>query len=176
MKPAVATGGLPVHGHVAPGFEAVGVEFEKNFARRGELGAACAVYRGGEKVVDLWGGYRDLARCKPWEQDTHVLVYSVSKGLTAMAVAAAHGRGLIDLDERVAAYWPEFAQNAKGDVTVRQLLAHQAGVPTVDERLTVENMADPGWLAPGSRRRCPSGSRARSAATTTSRPGGARRS
>lgn len=111
------------------------------------MGAACAVYREGEKVVDLWDDYRDAECREPWEQDTLVLVYSVSKGLTAMAIAAAHGKGLIDLDERVATYWPEFARNGKQDVTVRQLLAHQAGVPTVNETLTVEKMADPGRLA-----------------------------
>lgn len=137
----------PIHGNVAPGFEEVRREFEKNFAERGELGAACAIYHEGEKVVDLWGGYRDAERREPWEQDTLVLVYSVSKGLTAMAIAAAHGKGMIDLDERVATYWPEFVQNGKQDVTVRQLLAHQAGVPTVNETLTVEKMADPEWLA-----------------------------
>ncbi|CAA9467975.1 MAG: Putative esterase [uncultured Rubrobacteraceae bacterium] len=137
----------PIHGDVAPGFEEVRREFEKNFAERGELGAACAIYHEGEKVVDLWGGYRDAERREPWEQDTLILVYSVSKGLTAMAIAAAHGKGLIDLDERVATYWPEFAQNGKQDVTVRHLLAHQAGVPTVNETLTVEKMADPEWLA-----------------------------
>lgn len=137
----------PMDGYVAPGFEEVGREFEKNFTERGELGAACAVFHEGEGVVDLWGGYRDAQRREPWEWDTLVLVYSVSKGLTAMAAAVAHDKRLIDLDERVAAYWPEFARNGKQDVTVRQLFAHQAGVPTVNETLTVEKMADPEWLA-----------------------------
>lgn len=147
MMPRVEATSIPIRGDVAPGFEEVRREFEKNFAERGELGAACAVYREGENVVDLWGGYRDAECREPWEQDTLVLVYSVSKGLTAMAIAAAHGKGLIDLDERVATYWPKFALNGKQDVTVRQLLAHQAGVPTVNETLTAEKMADPGRLA-----------------------------
>ena len=90
---------------------------------------------GGEKVVDLWGGVRDARDGSPWEEDTLVLVYSTSKGLAAMTLALAHARGWLDYDERVATYWPEFAQAGKGDVTVRQLLGHEAGLPVVDERL-----------------------------------------
>ena len=123
------------HGQVAPGFEEVEREFARNFAERGELGAACAAYVRGEKVVDLWGGVRDARDGSPWGEDTLVLVYSTSKGLAAMTLALAHSRGWLDYDERVAAYWPEFAQAGKADVTVRQLLGHEAGVPVVDERL-----------------------------------------
>ncbi|TMM13531.1 MAG: beta-lactamase family protein, partial [Actinobacteria bacterium] len=78
-----------MNGHVAPGFERVADEFARNFRERRELGAACAVYLGGEKVVDLWGGYRDRARSKPWEEDTLVIVYSTSKGLAAATLALA---------------------------------------------------------------------------------------
>ena len=134
--------GAPVEGHVEPGFEPVADEFARNFAERGELGAACAAYLGGEKVVDLWGGHSDRARRRPWDEDTLVLVYSTSKGLAAMTVALAHSRGLIDYDERVAAYWPEFADAGKGEITVRQLLAHQAGLCAVDGRLDPTVLAD----------------------------------
>ena len=75
-----------IDGFIAPGFEQVGEEFRLNFARRGELGAACAAYVRGEKVVDLWGGYRDAARQDRWQEDTLVLVYSTSKGMAATAV------------------------------------------------------------------------------------------
>jgi len=129
-----------IHGHVAPGFEDVRREFARNFEERGELGAACAAYVGGEKVVDLWGGVRDARDGAAWDEDTLVLVYSTSKGLAAMTLALAHSRGWLDYDERVATYWPEFAQAGKGEVTVRQLLGHEAGLPVVDERL------DPGVL------------------------------
>lgn len=124
-----------VGGTVAPGFEPVRHEFERNLAERRELGAACAAYVGGERVVDLWGGARDARDGAPWEEDTLVVVYSTSKGLAAMTLALLHSRGLLDYDERVAAYWPEFAQEGKGEVTVRQLLAHEAGLPVVDEPL-----------------------------------------
>jgi CubicO group peptidase (beta-lactamase class C family) len=131
-----------VNGDVAPGFERVVDEFARNFRERRELGAACAVYIGGEKVVDLWGGYRDRARRHPWEEDTLVIVYSTSKGLSAATVALAHSRNLLDYDERVATYWPEFAQNGKERITVRQLLAHQAGLCAIDERLDPKVLAD----------------------------------
>lgn len=136
-----------VNGTVAPGFEAVQKEFERNFTERGELGAACAVYYKGQKVVDLWGGIRDEATGQPWEEDTMVLVFSSTKGIASLAVAHAHSRGLLDYEEKVAAYWPEFAQNGKANVTVRQLLSHQAGVSAIDEPLTLEVIADPDRLA-----------------------------
>jgi CubicO group peptidase (beta-lactamase class C family) len=92
--------------------------------------------------VDLWGGVRDARDGSPWEESTLVLVYSTSKGLAAMTLALAHARGWLDYDERVATYWPEFAQAGKGDVTVRQLLGHEAGLPVVDERLDPAILAD----------------------------------
>ena len=131
-----------IHGFVAPGFEEVEREFARNFAERDELGAACAAYVGGEKVVDLWGGVRDARTGAPWDEGTLVLVYSTSKGLAAMTLALAHSRGWLDYDERVAAYWPEFAQAGKDDVTVRQLLGHEAGLPVVDERLDAGLLED----------------------------------
>ncbi|MGW3567504.1 serine hydrolase domain-containing protein [Streptomyces sp. NPDC000941] len=90
-----------------------------------------AVYHCGRKVVDLWGGYRDGRNRLPWEAETMVPVFSTSKGVAAVALVVLHARGLLDHDERVAAYWPEFAAAGKGDVTVRQLLAHQAGLPVI---------------------------------------------
>ena len=131
-----------VEGHVATGFERVREEFERNFRRRREIGAAVAAYHRGEKVVDLWGGFQDRNRTRRWRADTMVLVYSTSKGLAAMTMALSHTRGLIDYDERVATYWPEFAQNGKESVTVRQLLGHEAGLCAIDERLSSRNLGD----------------------------------
>jgi CubicO group peptidase (beta-lactamase class C family) len=136
-----------VQGTVAPGFEAVREEFQRNFTERKELGAACAVYYRGEKVVDLWGGIRNKLTGEPWEEDTLVLVFSSTKGMASMGVAVAHSRGLFDYDERVATYWPEFAQGGKEQVTVRQLLSHQAGVCAIDEPLNLEKLADPDRVA-----------------------------
>jgi len=117
---------VPVYGFVAPGFEPVREEFLRNFEEHGELGAACAIYRQGEKVVDLWGGYRDGRSRAPWEEDTLVLVFSSTKGLSALALA--HSCGYFDYDAPVAHYWPEFAQNGKEHISIRQLLAHEAGL------------------------------------------------
>jgi len=136
-----------IHGFVASGFGAVREAFEQNFAERNELGGGCSVFLNGEKVVDLWGGYRDMETLEPWDEETMVVVYSTSKGLAAMTLALAHSRGLIDYDEKVAAYWPEFAQSGKGDVTVRQLLAHQAGLFAFDETVDAATVADPDKLA-----------------------------
>ena len=136
-----------VDGFVEPGFEPVREAFKDNFKYRAELGGAVCVYRDGRKVVDLWGGVRDRATMAPWEEDTMVVVYSTTKGLAAMTMALANSRGLIDYDEPVAAYWPEFAQNGKENITVRQLLAHQAGLFAFDEPVDKETVHDLDRLA-----------------------------
>jgi len=151
-----------VHGHVTPGLETVREAFTDNFMRRGELGGACCIYRHGRKVVDLWGGIRNERTREPWEHGTMVVVHSATKGLAAMTLALAHSRGWLDYDERVATYWPEFAQQGKAAITVRQLLAHQAGLFAIDEPIDRGGVADldrlaavlarqkPAW-APGTR-------------------------
>jgi CubicO group peptidase (beta-lactamase class C family) len=136
-----------VSGFVAPGFESVREAFIENFERRDELGAACCVYHRGEKVVDLWGGLRSEATGEPWEEDTMVVVHSTTKGMAGLAMALAHSRGLLDYDERVCTYWPEFAQHGKERITVRQLLSHQAGLFALDERPVRSLVADPDRLA-----------------------------
>ena len=136
-----------VEGHVSRGFEAVRDAFEQNFAQRGELGGACCAYYRGEKVVDLWGGVRNKVTGEPWERDTMVVVHSATKGLAAMTLAIAHSRGWLDYEERVAAYWPEFAQQGKEKITVRQLLAHQAGLFAFDEPVDRSVVADLDRLA-----------------------------
>jgi len=124
---------VAISGHVKHGFEAVREAFAENFTRRNELGAACCIYYRGEKVVDLWGGIRNKQTSEPWEEDTMVIVYSTTKGLSGLAMALANSRGLFNYDERVSKYWPEFAQQGKENITVRQLLAHQAGLFAFDE-------------------------------------------
>jgi CubicO group peptidase (beta-lactamase class C family) len=138
---------VTVEGFVQPGFEAVRAAFIENFTRRDELGAACCVYYQGERVVDLWGGIRDKDTGEPWEADTMVLVFSSTKGLAAMTLALAHSRGLLDYDERVCTYWPEFAQQGKERITVRQLLAHQAALFAFNEPVDRNLIADLDRLA-----------------------------
>jgi CubicO group peptidase (beta-lactamase class C family) len=136
-----------IHGMVEPGFEEVRREFERNFSGRGELGAAFTVFLHGKKVVDLWGGYRDFRKRLPWEEDTLIPLFSTTKGISAITLALAHSRGLIDYDQKVMKYWPEFGQNGKEQITVRQLLAQQAGICAIDEPIDLNIMSDPDRLA-----------------------------
>ncbi len=131
-----------LRGDVDEGYGPVADAFRRNFAERGEIGAACAVYRDGKKVVDLWGGYRDGQTRAEWREDTVVVMFSTTKGVSGLALALAHSRGLFGYDERVATYWPEFAWRGKGEVTVRQLLSHQAGLPVIDIPLTIADLGD----------------------------------
>ena len=135
-----------IGGDVADGFGGVADVFRANFRQRGEIGAAVAVYRDGRPVVDLWGGWRNRRRTRAWKADTVVPVFSTTKGMSAAAMAVAHSRGLFQLDEPVATYWPEFAQQGKERVTVRQLLAHQAGLAVIDQRLDLATIGDPDTL------------------------------
>lgn len=136
-----------INGFVADGFEPVREAFVENFRKRDELGAACAVYHQGEKVVDLWGGYRDVAAETPWDEETMVMVFSGTKGMTAAATAVAHSQGLFDLDDRIADHWPEFGQHGKSAVTVRHLLSHQAGLAALDHQLSPDQIADQEYLS-----------------------------
>ena len=138
---------MDIEGSVSPGFEPVRDAFAANVKRRGERGGACSAFVHGEKVVDLWGGARNVRTGEPWQQDTMVLVYSATKGLAAMTLAIAHSRGWLDYDERVCAYWPEFAQQRKDRITVRQLLAHQAGLFALNEPVDRAVIADLDRLA-----------------------------
>jgi CubicO group peptidase (beta-lactamase class C family) len=138
---------IRIEGQVSPGFEAVREAFAENFSQRHELGGACCVYHRGEKVVDLWGGVRTKSTGDLWQADTMVLVYSATKGLAAMTLAVAHSRGWLDYEQLVCTYWPEFAQQGKETITVRQLLAHQAGLFALDERVDRSVVADLDRLA-----------------------------
>jgi len=138
---------VPIQGQVIPGFEAIREAFAANFDRRRELGGACCVFFRGEKVVDLWGGIRCRQTGEPWQRDTMVVVHSATKGLAAMTLAIAHSRGWLNYDERVCTYWPEFAQQGKERITVRQLLAHQAGLFAINEPVNRDVVADLDRLA-----------------------------
>ncbi|MER5200172.1 serine hydrolase domain-containing protein [Streptomyces sp. NPDC002755] len=137
---------MNVSGAVAEGFEPVREAFVRNFETLGDRGAAVAVYRDGHKVVDLWGGARDVdgaADGAPWEQGTAQIVRSATKGVAATALLLLHQRGELDLDAPVGAYWPEYKAAGKERTLVRHLLAHRAGVPVLDRPLTPAEAADP---------------------------------
>jgi CubicO group peptidase (beta-lactamase class C family) len=134
--------GAPISGTVDPRFEVVRQAFAENFVSRGEVGASLCVSVEGAVVADLWGGWRDAARRRPWERDTLVNVFSVGKAVTALAVARLVGQGALDYDEPVARVWPEFAAGGKAGVTLRQLLSHQAGLPAVRRDLPAGSAFD----------------------------------
>jgi len=129
-----------VQGWVAAGFEGVRDAFQANLDEGAEVGAAFAAYHRGRKVVDLWGGVADRRTGLPWEEDTVVLVYSTTKGVTAMCANRLAQEGLLEVEAPVARYWPEFAQADKEGVTVADLLAHRAGLAWVDGTMTYEDM------------------------------------
>ncbi|GHI07064.1 esterase [Streptomyces cellostaticus] len=134
---------MDVNGVVAEGFEPVREAFAANFALLGERGAAVTVYRDGHKVVDLWGGTRDVDGPAPWEPGTAQIVRSATKGVAAAILLLLHQRGELDLDAPVGAYWPEYKAAGKEHTLVRHLLAHRAGVPVLDRPLTPEEACDP---------------------------------
>ncbi|MFF6828026.1 serine hydrolase [Streptomyces longwoodensis] len=138
---------MQVNGAVAEGFEPVGEAFAANFRTLGERGAALAVYRDGHRVVDLWGGTRDVDGTLPWERGTAQIVRSATKGVVSAALLLLHQRGELDLDAPVRTYWPEYKAAGKEHTRVRDLLAHRAGVPVLDRPLTPAEAADPDLAA-----------------------------
>jgi CubicO group peptidase (beta-lactamase class C family) len=127
-----------IDGFVADGFEAVRDAFAANFERHGEVGAGFALYVEGECVVDLTGGVTRPGGEEPYGRDHLQLVFSTTKGATALCAHLLAQRGELDLDAPVTRYWPEFAAHGKGDVPVRWLLSHQVGLPDVDRPMTYE--------------------------------------
>jgi CubicO group peptidase (beta-lactamase class C family) len=131
-------------GYVAPGYEEVVEEFRRNFAERGEVGAAFAAVRDGEVVVDLWGGLADSSTQRPWAEDTLQVVFSGTKGLVAICMLLAIERGLLELDAPVARYWPEFG---KDEILVRDVVGHTARLPGITRPVTDEEFADAELMA-----------------------------
>lgn len=128
---------IPVSGHCDPKFAELEAAFRRNMNAGDpdcgdELGACVSVVVDGERVVDLWGGYRDTARTRPWEADTVTCMMSVTKACAAIAVLRLVDDGVIDLEEHVGNYWPDFAKNGKESMTVRTLISHQSGVIYAD--------------------------------------------
>ncbi|MGW1098869.1 serine hydrolase domain-containing protein [Streptomyces sp. NPDC002455] len=131
-----------IQGHCDDRFAAVREAFAANFAERDELGAAVTVLLDGRPVVDLWGGWADGERSRPWERDTVVNVWSTTKGPTALCAHVLADRGLLDLDAPVTAYWPEFGAAGKESVRVRHLLSHRSGVAGLRDPHTLAELYD----------------------------------
>src|SRR5258708_20292807 len=126
---------VTMEGTCDAGFARVREAFTGNFASRCETGASVALALDGRLVVDLWGGWADKARTRPWARDTIVNVYSTTKGLTAICAHRLAGEGRLDVDAPVAKYWPEFAPNGKRRIAVRPLLNHPTLLPALRKPL-----------------------------------------
>jgi CubicO group peptidase (beta-lactamase class C family) len=132
---------VEVQGKVTPGFERVAEAFVGNFVEHDEIGAACAVYVDGEPVVDIWGGMAEVEPPRQWERDTIVIVFSCTKGATAVCANQLIEQGRLDPDAPIAEYWPEFAANGKAEIPVKWALSHRAGLAEVQGDLTLDDVA-----------------------------------
>lgn len=151
-----------VQGECDPRFSRVRDAFIENFAKRAEVGAATSVTVDGRCVVDLWSGFADAAKTRPWSRDTLVNVWSTTKGLCAMCAHRLADQGKLDLEAPVAKYWPEFAQGGKSSIPVSYLLNHKAGLAAIRtplkhdelfswEKVTTELARQEPWWTPGAR-------------------------
>jgi CubicO group peptidase (beta-lactamase class C family) len=126
---------MTIEGICKKGYEPVAEAFAANFAQRGELGASVCLIVGGDVVVDMWGGVADTRTDAPWKKDTLSIVFSCTKGATALCAHILASRGQLDLDAPVATHWPEFGQRGKESVTTRMMLDHSAAVPALREKV-----------------------------------------
>jgi len=126
---------MTVDGTCKKGFERVAEAFQKNFAEHGEVGASVCLTVGGDTVVDLWGGVADPKTGRPWARDTVGIVFSCTKGATALCAHLLASRGKLDIDAPVTELWAEFGQRGKEHVTTRMMLDHSSAVPALREKV-----------------------------------------
>lgn len=131
-----------IQGSCDPAFAAIRDAFASNFSEREELGASVCVIHSGTVVVDLWAGYADPERRRPWTDDTVVVVFSCTKAATAMCAHVLAAQGDLDLDAPVARYWPAFAHGGRNTITTRMLLSHQAGLPGLQRAFPADLVYD----------------------------------
>lgn len=133
---------IAISGHVEPGLERVAEAFRAGFDGRPSMGAALHIRRDGETVLDLWAGIADERTGRPWTAATPSVIFSCTKGLMSVLAAQLVEKGRLDYDAPVSTYWPEFAAASKGNVTIRHLLAHKAGLSALRQDLSFEDMLD----------------------------------
>jgi CubicO group peptidase (beta-lactamase class C family) len=139
------TMGIEVHGFCEAPYQLIKDAFAENFDEGLDLGASLSIMRHGRPVADLWAGYADIARTRPWEKDTVVCVMSATKLPLIIGFLMLVDRGLVDLDATVATYWPEFGVGGKDRVTVREAMTHRDGVPGFEPPISFETHHD--WEA-----------------------------
>lgn len=131
-----------VKGSCDPAFNRVRDLLQERLTSEEELGASLCVNIDGKNVLDLWGGYADAEKTRPWEENTLTVVWSCSKIVTALAALTLVDRGLLDPEERVSKYWPEFGVNGKEDVKVWHILSHSSGLSGWEKPVTIDNVYD----------------------------------
>ncbi|OGM45518.1 beta-lactamase [Aspergillus bombycis] len=150
-----------IDGSCDPVFHSVRDLLQQKLRAGSEVGASLCVNIDGKNVLDLWGGHADESKTKPWKKDTITGIWSCTKIITGLAAHMLVDRGLLDMNEKVATYWPEFAANGKDNVKVSHLLSHSSGVPAWEGAITAAEMQDveksterlagqAPWFAPGS--------------------------
>ncbi len=142
MKTDVTLKETEIHGHCDQRFSVVKEVFANNFRNGGDVGASFAATIDGKFVIDIWAGYADAGRTRPWKRDTLACLYSTTKTMTALCALILVDRGQLDLEAPVARYWPEFAQAGKKDIPVKYLLSRQSGLAGIDEQIPVEALFD----------------------------------
>jgi len=133
---------VEIRGTCADKYSAVREAFAANFTERGEIGASVAVVADGEVVVNLWGGWSDPGRTRPWQRNTLTNVWSTTKAMTSLCAHILIDRGDLDPEAPVARYWPDFAAGGKDEITVRQIMCHQSGLTGLTVPATVEDYYD----------------------------------
>ena len=123
---------MQVHGHCQSGFGRIADVFAAQLESGRDIGGSVGVYLDGKPVVGIWGGSADPGRSVPWGEHTVTPIGSTSKALASTAVLILVDRGLLDVDEPVASYWPAFGQNGKWEIPVRLVLSHRSGVAALD--------------------------------------------
>lgn len=131
-----------VHGTYDPAFSRLADQLAEFVDSGLEVGASISVWHESENLVNIWGGYADVTKSKPWNQDTIVNVWSSTKTICALAILICHDRGLLSVHEPVAKYWPEFAANGKENVLIKHIMSHSSGLAGWEEPLTHEQMYD----------------------------------
>jgi len=132
--------GMKTKGYIHKDYTRIADSFSKNFKTDGEIGASLCVYHKNEKVIDIWGGYKDLEKNKKWDENTVVPVFSTTKAIAAGCLAICHSRGLFDYNSHVRDHWPEFGANNKEEITIEQLLQHRAGLSAIEKKLDINSI------------------------------------
>jgi len=160
VKDSEVPAGVKVQGTCDERFQQLYDLFARNLTTGEDIGASAAVFIDGEPVVDIWGGYVDKERTRPWDRDTIVNNFSTTKTMTAVVALILADRGELDLDAPVVKYWPEFGLHGKSTIATRMFLGHTAGMPGWTETMTLEDILDwekatttlarqAPWLQPG---------------------------